>query len=278
MFARLSNSWALFKASWNVLLADKELLIFPIVSMIGAILVTATFITPIILGNLAENFAGENGKIIAGIVAFVFYVVLYSVIFFCNTALVGAAMIRLDGGDPTLKDGFRIASQHLGSIFGYALLSATVGMILRWMRDKGVLGRIASGLFGLAWNLATYFVVPVLVTEKVGPIEAVKRSGALLKKTGGEQIAGNLGVGAVTGLMIFGLVATGVVAAILAGSIAPVAAIVVGGIFVLAIVAVGLVSSALTGIYTAAVYRYATTGNAGAYFDAGLVQGAFRVR
>ena len=31
-------------------------------------------------------------------------------------------MIRLEGGDPTVGDGLRIASSKLGSILGYALM------------------------------------------------------------------------------------------------------------------------------------------------------------
>ena len=55
----------------------------------------------------------------------------------------------------------------------------------RWLRmiseRSGNLGRIVTSLVGLAWNLATYLVVPVLVIEGVGPVEAIKRSAGLLK-------------------------------------------------------------------------------------------------
>lgn len=280
MFERIANSWALAKASWKVLLADKELIVFPIVSIIGVILVTATFVVPTILTGLFTGIsAGEQAsKVIGGVLAFAFYVVVYTVIFYCNTALVGAALIRLRGGDPTLSDGFRIANSHLGAIFGYALIAATVGMILKWLRERGILGRLAAGLFGLAWNIATYLVVPVLVTENLGPIEAVKRSTALLKKTWGESIVGNIGIGAVFGLIIFGTLFVGVIAAVACLTVSPWLALGVGVVVVLAVVILGLISSALNGIYTAAVYHYATTGTAGAYFDQGQIMGAFRAK
>lgn len=280
MFERIANSWSLVKSSWNVLRADKELIIFPIVSMFGAIIVTLTFAVPTFLSGLftAISAGDQASKVTGGIIAFVFYVVLYTVIFYCNTALVGAALIRLNGGDPTLKDGFRIASSHLGSILGYALIAATVGVILRWLRDKGILGRIAEGIFGLAWNLATYFVVPILVTENVNPIEAVKRSSMLLKKTWGEQIVGNFSIGTVSALAFFLLIVAGIPAVLFAASVSWVAAVIVGSLFGLALIAVGLISSALSGIYSAAVYQYATGGKAGTYFDAGQIQGAFRIK
>ncbi len=101
-------------------------------------------------------------------------------------------MIRLRGGDPTVDDGFRIALKHVGPILGYAFVAATVGMILRWLSERsGTLGRIVVSLVGIAWNVTTYLTVPVLVMEEVGPIEAIKRSASLLKKSWGEQIVDN---------------------------------------------------------------------------------------
>ena len=192
MFTRISNSWQLVKASAAVLRADKELIIFPIVSGIGVIIVTLTFALPMFLAGLFDAaFFGQN-QVVGLLVAFLFYLAHYFVIFFANSALVGAAMIRLRGGDPTVDDGFRIALKHVGPILGYAFVAATVGMILRWLSERsGTLGRIVVSLVGIAWNVTTYLTVPVLVMEEVGPIEAIKRSASLLKKSWGEQIVDN---------------------------------------------------------------------------------------
>jgi hypothetical protein len=211
---------------------------------------------------------------------FFFYVVQYTVIIFANSALVGAAMIRLRGGDPTVGDGFRIAFQHIGSILGYALLSATVGMILRMISERsGNLGRIVTSLVGLAWNLATYLVVPVLVIEGVGPLDAVKRSASLLKKTWGEQIVGNFSIGLIFGLATVLVILLGIPAFILAASIESLALIIaVAVIFVLVLVFLGLINSTLTGIYVAAVYRYAAEGETSGFFNKEMIQGAFRLK
>ncbi|MEO8502050.1 MAG: DUF6159 family protein, partial [Vicinamibacteria bacterium] len=207
MFQRLSNSWSLVKASAAVLNADKELMLFPAVSAVLSILVLVTFAVPSVLAGLFDATAlRESGFPLAGyVVAFLFYVVQYFVIFFCNTALVGAALIRLRGGDPTVADGFRLASSRLKPILGYALIAATVGMILRAVSERsGWLGRLVVSLIGLAWNVATFLVVPVLAAENIGPIDAVKKSSEYLRKTWGEQIIGNIGMGSVFGLIGFG--------------------------------------------------------------------------
>lgn len=281
MFARLSNSWELVKASWHVLLADKELLIFPIISFVASLIVMATFAIPTLFAGLLDSMITDSGVSIFGyIVAFLFYVTLYTVTIFANAALVGAAMIRLKGGDPTVGDGFQIATQHLGSIVGYAVIAATVGMILRAISERsGQLGRAIVSLIGFAWGIATFLVVPVLVVEEVGPMEAVKRSAGLLKQTWGEQIAGNFSIGLIFGLLTFVVILLGVPLAILAAasnSIGMLVTVIVA--VILLVIVLALISSTLSGIYTAAVYRYATTGDTGGYFDANMVKGAFKVK
>ena len=278
---KIARSWELVKASWAVLQADKELIVFPVLSTIAVTVVMISFAVPMFLTGVFEHgFVRGGGIPVAGIVlGFVFYAIQYTVIFYCNSALVGAAMIRLKGGDPTLSDGFHIANRHFASIVGYALLAATVGIILRNIAQRGVIGRIVATFFGLAWNIATFLAVPVLVVEGVGPIDAVKRSTQLLKKTWGEQLAGNIGIGAAftlaffAGLAVFG----GALALAIATNSAPLIVGVVA-VFVLAVVLMSLVGSALSAIYTAAVYRYATEGDAGGMFEAALVRDAFRAR
>ena len=124
--------------------------------------------------------------------------------------------------------------------------------------------------------MATYLVVPVLAVENVGPLEAIKRSAGLLRRTWGEQIAGNLGMGGVFFLFYLALLVVLVPVFILAIN-AQSAALIIGVIvfFFLAICIIALVQSTLQGIYSAAVYQYAATGEAGAFFDEQMVRGAF---
>jgi hypothetical protein len=278
MFTRLSNSWELIKASMRVLAADKELIVFPIVSAIGVLIVTLTFAVPLFLSNFFDSaiFAGQ-AQVLGLVVLFLFYVVQYTVIFFANTALVGAALIRLRGGDPTVSDGVRIALSRMGPILGYALIAATVGVILRAIssRSRG-LGRLVASIVGFAWNVATFLVVPVLAVENVGPIEAIQRSAGLLRRTWGEQIAGNLGLGAFFFLIYLAEVV--VLAGALFVAIYLQSAFLIIGVIVLLVLALtitGLIQSTLEGIYSAAVYQYATTGQTGAFFDESLVRTAF---
>lgn len=277
---RFARSWALVKASASVLRSDRELLVFPLLSSICALLVAATFIIPLIFGGAFARLDDGHAPAWLWPLGFLFYLSQYFVIFFFNAALVGAARIRLDGGDPTLADGFRIAAARWPQILGYAAIAATVGMVLRAIQERaGLIGRWIAGLFGLAWTVASFLAVPVLVNENVGPIDAVKRSVDLLKRTWGENLVGNAGIGIVFGLVMFAWIALGIGLVVLAANNGSVlAAVAVGALVVVGMLLLGLVQSALQGVYAAALYRYAETGDAGAGFEGALVADAFRVK
>jgi len=276
---KFARSWALAKASMSVLRSDKELLVFPLLSGLAAMLVAITFLLPLLgLGALDGAQRGDSVPPLFYLWAFAFYLVQYFVVFFFTTALVGAAMVRLDGGDPTVGTGLRIAAGKWVSILGYAAIAATVGMLLKGLEQRaGIVGKIVAGFVGVAWTLATFLTVPVLVAQDIGPVEAVKESATLLKRTWGEGLIGNGGIGLIGGLV---MVAVMIVGATLAVFLAQAGlgglAVAVGVIAVLAFVGIGLVQSALGGIYSAALYRYAVAGDAPAGFDGVLLRDAFQ--
>lgn len=280
MFERFSRSWDLMKASGAVLAADKELLLLPVMSGLAALLVVASFMVPALMdGWLQAAAEAQDPAQAAGIYlwAFAFYVVLYFVGFFFNAALVSAALERLRGGDPTLGSALAGAWARVGTLFGYALIAATVGLILRAIEERvGWVGRIVVGLLGVAWTLATFLVVPVLVAEGTGPLEAVKRSASLLGKTWGENLIGNAGIGlGFVLLYVLAALASAVLigaAAQLGGTAVLVAVVACVAGFVLLITA----QAALSAIYCAALYRYAADGQAPAAFGGPRLAQAFQ--
>ena len=277
---KFARSWALAKASMAVLRSDKELLVFPLVSTAAALIVAATFILPMFGLGLFRDIQAEGGGMPAMFYPwlFCFYLVQYFVIFFFNTALVGAAMIRLDGGDPTVSDGLRIARSKWTTILGYAAIAATVGLVLRALEQRaGIVGRIVIGLVGVAWTVATYLTVPVLVARDVGPIEAVKESASLLKATWGENIIGNGGIGLVFAIanVVLVLVCGALVVFLASQQLVALAAI-VAALAVLAVMLMALVQAALSGIYSAALYRFAVHGDAASGFDGVVLRDAFQ--
>jgi len=261
MAGRFARSLALARASWSVIRADKELLWLPVLSVMALMLLVGSFVAPAVaLG--AFDAAAATGDPPAGfaLVAFVCYVLAYFVAIFFNTALVGAAMIRMDGGNPTLRDGLALARSRVGRIFGYAIIAATVGLLLRALEARvGWVGRFVVKLIGVAWTLATFLVVPVLVTRDVGPIDAVKASAALLRGTWGENLIGTVGLGlAFAAAYLVVLLAGGglVLVALKAGL--PFMTIVVLLLAIVALVVLSALQATMQGVYAAALYRHAT--------------------
>jgi hypothetical protein len=172
-----------------------------------------------------------------------------------------------------------VAFKRLGAILEYAAIAATVGMLLRALEERaGTIGRIVIGFLGLSWTLATYLTVPILATKEVSAFDAVKESADLFKRTWGEQMVANAGIGFATFIIILVMIAVAVPLIILAASIhgalvIPLVLSLVAGFFLLT-----LVTSALKGIYSAALYRYATTGEAGGPFSGEMMEEAFRPR
>jgi hypothetical protein len=276
---RFARSWELVKLCWGVLQQDKELVVFPIVSLVCVLIVTATFLVPGIFSGFWQQVAdgGVGAAVIVLIV--VFYLVQYFVIIFFNAALISAARIRLGGGDPTLGDGLRGAWAHLPAILGYAAIAATVGLVLSFIRQQGgAAGGIVAGLGGMAWNVLTFLAVPVLVIEGVGPIEAIKRSGGLLKKTWGEQLIGSASISLVFGLLgVAVMFGGGLLGALIIGAGVVWAGVAVILVALAAVLVVALLGATLHGIYAAALYGYAVGGDSGV-FGADVLAAAFAPR
>src|SRR5437870_2100924 len=98
---KISTTWELAKVSWSVLRNDTELLWLPVLSAISAILVSTVFFAPLL-------FLQDVPKVMTGpayIGLFLFYFCNYFVVIFFNTALIGAATVRLQGGVPSLSGG-----------------------------------------------------------------------------------------------------------------------------------------------------------------------------
>ena len=275
-----TRSLALTRSSWAVLLSEKEMLGFTLLGAVFTLIAVAAFAVPgailLIATRAADGSSGVGQSPLGWVLEFIFYLVVSFVTLFFNTALVGAALARLRGGTASFSQGMQIATSNLGHIFVYALISATVGIILMLIEEKfRFIGQIVGSILGAAWGVVTFLVVPVMVAEGSNPFDSIKRSGQLLRKTWGEQIIGSGGIGIVTFLFAL-LAAIPAVLGFLTGNI--VGQVTGIAIAVIYLALVFLVGSALSGIFRAAVYLYAETGSVPSQFDASMMQSAFRPR
>ena len=265
---RIANSIALAKASWQVLKADKELLLLPIISMAATAIALALFFIPIMIGG----FDGTSFLLLVAM----YFVLAYITIFF-NAALVSAAHERLQGGDPTVGSALRGAAQRAGRILPWALISAVVSAILKAIEERaGFVGSIVISMVGMAWSVVTFLVLPIIVIEGKGAVEAIKSSVGLFRRTWGENLGAQVGlslVGFLASLPGAALIVLGVVSG---GGAATVAAIGLGALWMLVVI---VVMSALSGIFQTALYHFAVDRQAPqGYFDNRIMSEAFRTK
>jgi hypothetical protein len=296
MFGRFASTIQLMKASWEVVKNNKRLLILPLLSTISVLLVVASFWLPIISSNMdvlrSDSEAevnlmyfeppGENAEPVEQVrfwgAVFAFYFANYFVIIFFNAALVASALFWMRSGESSIGSGLSAAAKRLPQIVGWALVSATVGLLLRVIEsasERG--GRLATAILGSAWTIMTYLVVPVIVVEGKGPIASLKDSVKMLRETWGQQLAGGFAFGLVyflLSLVGFGIVAAAVYLANATGN----NAVLIAGIAIAAIYLIGLalVSAVMTPVFQAALYVYGKDGQAPGSFGEKLLSGAFR--
>jgi len=253
-FDRLSNGWELGMTSLKIIRDHPKLLLFPVMSAVSLLMVCLTFFggAGLLWGfnfnQLVENAMGET---LSYIFLFAFYLINYFVIVFFNVALVHAARQIFNGETVTLTEAVNFSSGRLGAILQWAVMAATVGVILNMAQQRlGAIGKIVVGLVGIVWSLATYFVVPVIAFEGLPPIEAVKRSGQIIKEKWGESLAANFGFGVFIFLGYVGIIAS----AFLLGYLLHPAVGVVAGI--LAAILLHTVVAAAKTVFLAAVYQH----------------------
>lgn len=279
MFESFSRSWQFATTSYKVLWNHKHLLILPVLSTLATALVVISFVAPLwATGTLeawanAENAQGGARQPMVWVLLFLFYFCMYFVVVFFNSALVSCVMQVLDGEDPSIGRALSISAQRAPQIFAWALVAAFVGVILKAIENAHEkAGYWISAILGSAWSVMTYFVVPVLVLDGVGPIEAVKRSASTLKNTWGTALVGGFSLGLVGLLVMLPLYGLGIAVIFLGfktGSVAVVVASVAVGVMLFALA--GIINSAASMVFTALLYSFAT----GRTVPAGIDQADF---
>ncbi len=197
-FGSISNTIKLMKSCVRVLKKDKELILFPImaaifvISLLGFILGT---------GSIDLSETNDNQQSILPLAILIFGANF--IIVFFNSALISAALERLRGGDPNVSSGLSHALKHIHHIFFWSIIVTIMGLIFAALkangRNRGGFGGIMTQIFAsfleAGWAMMTFFVIPIIVSENISPLSAIKRSSSLFKQTWGNQVAANFGFG-----------------------------------------------------------------------------------
>ncbi|MBR10403.1 MAG: hypothetical protein CMP48_22300 [Rickettsiales bacterium] len=281
-----SRSWQITKMSFSVINKDRELLAFALLSFVFSAVFSIAMIVPSVLSDVINQgrSVGEL-EVYQYIIIFATYFGLAFIATFFNVCVVYTAKIRFEGGNATFGESIRFAFSRIGLIVRWSLLSASVGLLLnvleRAVSSFGkvgeIVGRIIIGLMGAAWSIATIFVVPILVYDGLGPIDAVKKSMSAVKETWGENIVRSIGLGLMTFFAYVIVITGGVGLTILLANSFDVAGmitgIVIGGCLLLF---TGLLFKVAGTVFTTALFVYANEKIVASDYDSALIEGAFK--
>ncbi|MDD2565421.1 MAG: DUF6159 family protein [Candidatus Gracilibacteria bacterium] len=200
MFSKFFASFELIKIAFSYVRQEGELFVYALLSFISSFIILASFaITDFFYIEKLENISQDQKQLITYGVMFIFYLVFYFITFFFNTAIITSVKRKLNGEENKFGDGIRDSMANLGKILQWALVSATVALILRIIESKfkenSTVGKLIVKFLGGAWSILTFFAFPMMILQNKGPIDSVKESSLLFKKTWGEMAILNIGSG-----------------------------------------------------------------------------------
>ncbi len=271
--SRIKRGWTLTKKSWGLLRGHPELLRFPLYGAIATIPLAFLTLGPGLYLWQSDAHAGAIPFLVLG------YFLLAAVGTYFNVGLAAAADMTFRGQAATVSDGLAVARARFPQICGWAALSAAIGVVMGALENQGGLaGQIAARVVGMAWALVTFVAAPVIAFEGTGAFTTLKRSASIFRAKWGQQITGNVAIGGAVALLIGLPAGVTIGIGVLAWASAPFvgALLIIVGAVALAIAAV--VSSALSGIFGVALYRYATEGQAVGGFTAEELESAVRAK
>ena len=272
-FQRIGRGWKMTKLGMAVVRADPELMVYTLLSavfsMVTAVAVISGSIGLEAVFGSGDATAQEEDLVTAAHLgmAFVGYLVISVITVFWNAAIIASAYERLTAGtNPSFSYGIKQATKCLPQILVWGVISGTVGMLLKILEgvardgDSPIPLRIVAGLatfvIGVAWWMATFFIVPILVLERAGVLDGMKESPKLFRETWGEDVGSHIGTGILQGIVILLLVLI-VLPLVFLGE--------AGGVLAVVIVLLGIGLSVLffttvESVNRASLFYYAKTG------------------
>ena len=273
-FAAIGRGWKLSKLSFSVVKADPEILVY--VLLMGAMslatlsAMNAPFFLEMDWAVIMTTDSITNEEVVAGLTNagmawyFAFYMLLSIIVVFWNSAIIANAHMRLSGGDPTFVYGVSKAFSRIHLIVIWGMISGTVGLLLKLIRNTNareaknpglqILLSIITFVFEVAWWIMTFFMIPLMVVEGRSIRESMKEGKEMMLKTFGTNIASGLGIQVIA--IFFGFL-TVILAIAIGSAIQPVLGIVIG------VIGIGLILmwvAAAETVSVAALYVFAKTG------------------
>jgi ABC-type multidrug transport system fused ATPase/permease subunit len=265
-----SRSWELTKQTFSVIRKDKHILIFPFLASFFSIIFFLLMVVPFLMTGIVEAVFGEQlGEAALYFIIFILYLGISFIATFFNVAVVYTAKKSFEGGKPTFGEALSEAIKRIHLIFLWAMVSATVGLLLRILENaarntKSQMGRLMMqailSILGLAWSIVSLFVIPAIVFKNIGPFQALKSSVSTVKKTWGESLIRHYGLGMAQTLFVIGGAVLILVPGFLLLSVIPMLGLIIMAVFGIYLIIITLLFSTANTVFNTALYMYAEQG------------------
>ena len=274
-----ANSRALTRQSWAIFKGNRCLLAYPVVGVALGVVPFLVVVPGVFFIANDQNWIGW-----ALVVIGVYLLALVNAV--VQAGLTVSAAAELEGGHSSLGHGLSTAMGRLGRLARWAFVSAVVGLLIGALRgnDSGgivavIFRNVVAAAADVMWQLITFFVMPAMMLDDLGMIDAIKKSASTFKQRWGTQLAGGVRIGGLIGLVailpaIIALVGGVVLSTIGAWAIGVPLAVI--GLVVL--IVAGLVLTAIRGVFSVVLYRYATQGVVEGGFTEDQLAGAVKIK
>ena len=260
----------------SLLKGNKSFLLFPLISFTASAAVIISFVLPLFNKALSGKEPDEMGM------QFYFYLFLYYLLcsfitIFFNSALIGGINLKLNGENPTLKDGLKIAFSHFKSILIYVFFSSSALIVIRILLEKaGWISRLGAAVSGTVFAWYTHLIFPAIITGDKDIFSAINSSRDTMKNKWGEKLVRRITIidrlSAVTFLILLAFFYMAKSFPHSSGGFFLNAGLIVCAASLLIL---SFTVSLLDSIYNLVLYRYASEGKSAAGFDEEVLINAF---
>lgn len=230
---------------------------------------------PVTIGRV--TFGGDGFMNLPIVPLAILYLLSVYVMVFINVAFYSEIMKAFSGEQVRILRGITFAATRWRAILVWSLMAGIVGLLIRKLEENiGFIGRWVVGLIGFTWSVASVFVIPVIIREQqqTNPVDYLKTSADIIKRSWGEGLAGMIGISGA--IILFMIIAT--VFSIMLMVAMPMAVLFFAiGLFILILV-LSLLSSLVKDIFLCGLYVYATEGVVPGDYDQSLMENAWRVK
>jgi len=292
-----------------VMRENKKLLVFPAMTAALTMFIILFFVAPIALQQTGYNYTqsqhwkavmqtivtaesmealntqdsrqspklSNNGMIFFAIIYFIamFFATFFTVAFYHEI------LRALNGQDVSIIEGLIFAGTKIPSILIWSLFAGLIGYMIRTLEERvGLLGKIIFGIIGIAWSVASVFVIPFIITEtSLNPFHLLRRSADTLKKTWGESLIGYVGIQFGSFIIVISSLLILAGAVLIAVQLHSSSMILIAcTLWLVGILAFSYLTNVANHVYRCALYIYAADGRIPTPFDQAAMQSAWKMK